>query len=66
MAFSDPCLDPPARATATPAAINRTGTMPSDNAGTLPHLDYDLQPLTVPTLEHYLQRAADHERFRVR
>jgi hypothetical protein len=39
---------------------------PSDSVETSPrHLDYDLQPLTVESLSHYIEPVVDDERFRV-
>ena len=31
-----------------------------------PHTDYDLQPLTVPSLDHYIERAHAETRFHIR
>ena len=49
-AFLDQTAEPPVAAPAEPAAA---------------HVDYDLRPLRVRCLEHYLERP-DEERFHVR
>lgn len=48
------------------AAIVKAPDLPSEPAVvTLHHLDYDLQPLNVESLSHYIAPVVDDERFRV-
>jgi len=58
-----------------PAAPMLPGTAPAEGSATtpdevaeyrVPHSDYNLQPLRVPALDHYLVTADKDERFFVR
>lgn len=54
----------PKQIAATPAAEPAEPTSCKLEIG-LKHLDYNLQPLNVESLSHYIEPAVDDERFRV-
>lgn len=57
---------PPSQKPSPNDAITKAPEAPSDSVETSPrHLDYDLQPLTVESLSHYIEPVVDDERFRV-
>jgi hypothetical protein len=57
---------PPSQKPSPNDATTKTPEAPSDSVETSPrHLDYDLQPLTVESLSHYIEPVVDDERFRV-
>ncbi|MCW8808995.1 MAG: hypothetical protein OQK79_12955 [Rhodanobacter sp.] len=57
----------PSFATAPPDTIDHTAseTTPPVSASPTPHLDFDLQPLKVPALDHYVALHEDNAYFRV-
>jgi hypothetical protein len=46
-------------------AVETSDSPPKTNGVSVHHLDYDLQPLRVESLSHYIDPVVDDERFRV-
>lgn len=55
---------PTASDTAKPETV-ATETAPAMAPGESPHVDYNLHPLKVASLEHYIEQPEGAERFRV-
>jgi hypothetical protein len=55
----------------SPKPLSKTATIETASSQSEPvepgphHLDYDLQPLSVESLSHYIEPVMDDERFRV-
>ncbi len=55
----------PQKPSSKDAVVNAPDLPSEPTVVTLHHLDYDLQPLNVENLSHYIAPVVDDERFRV-
>jgi hypothetical protein len=59
------CRRPTPKPTAAKPAATPAEQPPETTALHLRHLDYNLQPLTVESLSHYIEPIVEEKRFRV-